>query len=241
MDKRVHGISVVLASYNSKPEWLVYSVISCLSNKQTWPGEIEVVLVDDGSTDTLTKYTQDKLSQFTGVKLVRLEHNAGFPAALNQGIINSTYDWIARQDDDDISFPERFKIQVDFLEKTPECEIVGGQLYFYENGKRTSATNHSYLITKQVLNTPSWRWFFNHGSMLAKKSLLESVGMYNINLREPWQPEDWDLWTRILKTGATMYNLPEKLYDYRIHDNNDSQANMKKKLEWMDSTLKRIK
>ena len=241
MGKRVNGISVVLASYNSNPKWLVESVVSCLSAKQTWDGEIEVVIVDDGSTDNLTKYTQDKLGQFTGVKLVRLEENVGLPAALNQGIINSTHDWIARQDDDDISFPERFKTQVDFIEKTPDCEILGGQLYFYKNNQRTGSTNHPEIVTKEILHTKNWRWFFNHGSLLAKKSLLYKVGMYNSNLRNAWQPEDWDLWKRLLEKDVKIYNLSEKLYDYRLHDNNDSQAAMQKKLDWMDSQIKNIK
>jgi len=241
MGKRVNGISVVLASYNSNPKWLVESVVSCLSAKQTWDGEIEVVLVDDGSTDTLTKYTQDKLSQFKGVNLIRLEENVGLPAALNQGIINSTHDWIARQDDDDISFPRRFKTQVDFIEKTPECKIVGTQLYFYQNGKRKAIIGHQHLVTPDILHTDDRHHFFNHATLLAEKSLLYKVGMYNSNLNESWQPEDWDLWIRILKSGVNMYNLPETLYDYRIHDGNKSQIGMQKKLDWMDLQIKNIK
>ena len=241
MDKRVKGISVVLASYNSKPQWLVDSVVSCLSAKQTWDGEIEVVLVDDGSTDDLTKYTQDKLSQFKGVNLIRLEENVGLPAALNQGIINSTHDWIARQDDDDISLPERFQTQVDFIEKTPDCKIVGSQIYFYQNGKRSKITGHQHLVTSDILNTNSRHWFFNHGTLLAEKSLLCKVGMYDSNLNESWQPEDWDLWRRLLESGVNIYNLPEKLYEYRVHDDNKSQIGMQKKLNWMDSQIKPIK
>ena len=241
MDKRVKGISVVLASYNSNPQWLVDSVVSCLSAKQTWDGEIEVVLVDDGSTDTLTKYTQDKLSQFKGVNLIRLEENVGLPTALNQGIINSTHDWIARQDDDDISLPERFKTQVDFIEKTPDCKIVGTQLYFYQNGKRSGITEHQHLVTPDILSTRFRHWFFNHPTLLAEKSMLEKVGMYDSKLKESLQQEDWDLWKRILESGVNMYNLPEKLYDYRIHDDNKSQIGMQKKLDWMDSQIKTYK
>lgn len=242
MGKRVKGISVVLASYNSKPQWLIDSVVSCLSTYQTWDGEIEVVLVDDGSTDTLTKYTQDKLSQAKKVKLIRLEENVGLPGALNQGIINSTHDWIARQDDDDISLPERFKTQVDFIEKTPDCKIVGTQvgtqLYFYQNEKRSGITGHPHLVKSDILHTNSRHWFFNHGTLLAEKSMLEGVGMYDTNLNESWQPEDWDLWRRILESGVNMYNLPEKLYEYRMHDSNKSQIGMQKKLNWMDSQIK---
>lgn len=243
MDKRVKGISVVLASYNSKPQWLVEAVVSCLSAKQTWDGEIEVVLVDDGSTDDLTKYTQDKLSQFKGVNLIRLEENVGLPAALNQGIINSTHDWIARQDDDDISLPDRFQTQVDFIEKTPECKILGGQLYsrVYKDNQRIASTNHPRIVTKQILHTNSRHWFFNHPTLLAEKSMLEKVGMYNSKLNESWQPEDWDLWRRILESGVNIYNLPEKLYEYRVHGDNKSQIGMQKKLNWMDSQIKTYK
>jgi hypothetical protein len=68
--------------------------------------------------------------------------------------------------------------------------------------------------------------------------MLEGVGMYDTNLNESWQPEDWDLWRRILESGVNMYNLPEKLYEYRIHDSNKSQIGMRKKLNWMDSQIK---
>lgn len=235
--KRVNGISVVTASYNSKPDWLVHSVFSCLSNRQTWDGDIEVVLVDDGSTDELTKYTQDKLGLIDGVKLVRLEENKGLPSALNRGILESSHDWIARQDDDDISLPERFKTQVDFLEQTPECEIVGSHLYFLEAGQRTRTVGHAPIVDEKVLRSSSWSWFFNHGTMLAKRSMLMEVGLYNTELKESWQPEDWELWKRILESGITMYNVQAALYEYRIHDSNKSQVGMKKKLEWMLSQM----
>ena len=237
MTKRVNGISVVMASYNSDPSWLVDSTISCLGLKQTWDGNIEVVIVDDGSANLSTKRTQDKLGLLDGVKLVRLEKNQGLPSALNQGILNSTYDWIARQDDDDLSLPERFKTQVDFIEKTPECKIVGGQLHFIENGVRTGVTAHDLLIDKSVLQTSKRFWFFNHGSMLAKKSMLIEAGLYRVDLNESWQPEDWELWKRILESGIDIYNLPECLYEYRLHDSNKSQIGMKQKLEWMDSQI----
>lgn len=237
MTKRVNGISVVMASYNSEPGWLVDSTISCLGLKQTWDGDIEVVIVDDGSTNPSTKQTQDKLGLLDGVKLVRLEENQGLPSALNQGILNSTYDWIARQDDDDISLPERFKTQVYFIEQTPECEIVGAQLYFIENGVRTGVTAHETFIDKSVLKTSKRFWFFNHGSMLAKKSMLERVGLYRVDLKESWQPEDWELWKRMLESGIDIYNLPDYVYEYRLHDSNKSQIGMKQKLEWMDSQI----
>lgn len=237
-ETRVSGISVVLASYNSNPRWLVDSVRSVL--KQTWGGKIEVVLVDDGSTNALTKFTQDKLGCLDGVKLVRLENNQGLPAALNHGIANSTYEWIARQDDDDISLPERFEIQVDFIDQTPECEIVGSHLYFYENGKRTGLAVHGPAVDKSVLHSPKWSWFFNHATMVAKKSMLMEVGLYSTDLKEAWQPEDWELWKRILESGVTMYNVPVALYEYRMHDNNKSQVGMKRKLEWMKSQIKSV-
>ena len=241
MTKRVNGISVVLASYNSKSDWLIHSVVSCLGEKQTWNGDIEVVLVDDGSTEPVTKYTQDRLSQLNGVKLVRLEQNQGLPSALNQGILNSTHEWIARQDDDDISLPERFQTQVDFIEQTPECEIVGSHLYFYENGERTRIAGHAPVVDEKILHTSAWSWFFNHATMIAKKSMLVEVGLYNTDLKESWQPEDWELWKRILESGVAMYNVPVALYEYRMHDSNKSQVGMKKKLEWMKSQIKPMK
>ena len=102
MHKKIKGISVILPSYNSDPNWLVDSTISCLNLKQTWDGNIEVIIVDDGSTNLSTKLAQDKLDLLDNVKLLRLDKNQGLPSALNQGILNSTYDWIARQDDDDV-------------------------------------------------------------------------------------------------------------------------------------------
>lgn len=236
---RVDGISVVLASYNSNSRWLIDSVNSILS--QTWDGNIEVVLVDDGSTDVLTKFTQDKLGRLDRVKLVRLHQNQGLPAALNHGIMNSTYEWIARQDDDDISLPERFQTQVDFIEQTPECEIVGSHLYFYENGERTRIAGHAPVVDEKILHTSAWSWFFNHATMIAKKSMLVEVGLYSTDLKESWQPEDWELWKRILESGVTMYNVPVALYEYRMHDSNKSQVGMKKKLEWMKSQIKPMK
>ena len=112
------AVSVVLPVYNC-PQYVDEAINSIFA--QTFD-DFELIVIDDGSTDetplVLRKYLDRRMT------LIRQE-NQGLAATLNRGIELSKGRYVARQDQDDASFPQRFAKQVAFLDQHPECGIVG--------------------------------------------------------------------------------------------------------------------
>ena len=84
----------------------------------------EVVLVHDGPLNDELYRCLDKWQGILPLKQVLLEKNAGLGAALNAGLKECSHDLVARFDTDDINRPERFEVQLDFLSKNPEIDIL---------------------------------------------------------------------------------------------------------------------
>ena len=109
-------ISVIMSVYNGE-KYLALAIESILN--QTYP-HLEFIVVDDASTDG----TPDLLSEFQSLDqrllITRNPCRQGLTKSLNRAISLAKGDWIARQDADDISLPDRFQKQLAFMETHPE-------------------------------------------------------------------------------------------------------------------------
>lgn len=114
-------VSVIIPCFNAE-RWLTEAIDSCLH--QTYP-EIEIIVIDDGSTDNSLQIIQsygDRLIWETGI-------NKGGNYARNRGFALSTGDYIQYLDADDYLLPDKIKMQVQFLEETT-ADIVYGDLRY---------------------------------------------------------------------------------------------------------------
>lgn len=116
-------ISVVMAVYNGA-DYLVPAIDSIL--QQTY-SHFEFIIINDGSTDDTTKILQHYEQLDERIK-VYAQANQGLPISLNRGIRLARGKYIARMDADDISLPERFAKQVEFMESHPEVGVCGTQI-----------------------------------------------------------------------------------------------------------------
>lgn len=236
-------ISVVMPVYNTKPEWIEESIISIINQTYSY---FELIIVNDGSTniDTIkylenidnkkTKYTDDR------IKLINLKENIGISGALNVGIEEAKYEWIARQDADDISLNDRFEKQMNYLHKNPKVDLISSSLHnlIFKNDewvvidkwKKEGATSHKSNIDKEFLKNSNSRWFTNHPSAIFKKSIWEAAGRYDESLRG--LPEDYDLWVKMLVNGALFHNMKESLYYYRSLEDSLSKNFSNEKSKW---------
>lgn len=195
--------------YKEQPEYLDKALESILVNQILKPSEL--VLVADGQlTDELYR-TIDKYKElFYNLKLVQLPQNVGLGKALNEGLKHCSYEWVARMDSDDISMPERFERQFEYLKSHPEIDVLGTALSEFENNpseisaiKKCPSNIDSYIKFRSPLN---------HPTAIYKKSSVLSVGGYT---HCPFM-EDYHLWIRMYTAGLMLTSLQESLYYFKM-------------------------
>lgn len=199
-------VSVVLPVYNGAAD-VRKAVDSILS--QTF-GDFELILINDGSKDNSAEVLESIVDP-----RIRLFHqeNRGLAGTLNRGIGLARGRYIARQDQDDLSHPERFARQVAFLEANPDHGMVGSAAEIWVGDTPTDRahdhpTNHGALSFELLFNNP-----FVHSSIMMRKATVDGVGGYTTDpARQP--PEDYELWSRMAR-AARVANLPERLLIYR--------------------------
>ena len=199
-------MSVVLPVYNC-PRY-VGQAIECILN-QTF-ADFELIVIDDGSTDE----TPSVLKRYTDPRIRHISQaNRGLAGTLNRGIERSRGRYVARQDQDDVSFPERLAKQVAFLDAHPGCALVGTWAEIWRDDEKTHRvhahpSDSARLKFELLLNNP-----FVHSSVMIRKAALDRVGGYSTD-RSRQPPEDYELWSRIARSYEVA-NIPEILHVYR--------------------------
>jgi glycosyltransferase involved in cell wall biosynthesis len=201
--------SVLMSVYaKENPEFLI-SAIESMRN-QTLPFHDFVLVCDGPLPDSLMDaiFHEKKLigSTFT---LVRLPQNLGLGPALNNGMKYCRCDLIARMDSDDISELNRCEREVNCFEATPELSIVSGFLTEFESDP--SVPGPIRRVPKsdaEIRDFAKSRNPFNHPCVMYRKSAVQTAGGYQSSY--PYF-EDYDLWLRMIWSGAKGYNLQENL------------------------------
>lgn len=166
----------------------------------------EIVLVKDGPlSEELDKVIDEYEANFPILKVVSLAVNQGLGIALNEGLKYCTFNYVARMDTDDIAVPERFEMQIHFLESHPDISVVGGWIKEFElstvkcTAERRPPIKHELLMRYMKFRNP-----FNHMTVMFYKPHVELAGGY-----QPFYLlEDYYLWTRMLLKGYRFANIP---------------------------------
>jgi len=200
-------VSVVMPVYNTE-RFVAQAIESIL--RQTFT-DFEFIIVDDGSTDQ----TPEIVRSFTDERIVleQLKSNQGVIKAFEHGIHKARGKWIARMDADDVSFPERLSVELDFLNRHPECVLVGSLFHIISPAgkilmrKDNPQSGWKYL-TKEMF-TLDKRKFADPSVMFLRKAALD-VGLFDedINVEAP-------LWYKLMRVGKVV-ELYKPLHLYRI-------------------------
>ena len=211
-------ISILLPAFNAQA-YLRESIESILAQSFE---DFELIIINDGSTDQ----SLEIMSSFADPRIrIINQANAGLPVSLNRAIALSEGTYLARQDADDISLPNRLAEQVQYLDANPRCALLGSWAnIILENTLTDRYLRHPYLNGEIQIKL----FFFNcfvHSSVMIRKSALIQSGLYPEE-KEKFPPEDYDLWLRIAKKFEVA-NLPQTLILYRELPNSISRAKLK--------------
>lgn len=212
-------ISIIIPTYN-KSQYLKEAIESVLN--QTYK-EIEVIVVDDGSTDN----TGEVVKSFDDPRVIYFfQKNKGPAAARNSGLRRAKGKYIAFLDSDDLWLKEKLKKQIDFMEKNSEIGLLGTGCYEITDkgkiiGKKIFPIKNEILQKDLIKYNP-----FIQSSVMVKREVFDKVGLYDENFRES---EDYELWLRIAE-NYKIRNLAEPLVMKRYYREGLSPAKDKEQL-----------
>ena len=211
-------VSVIIPLYNSE-EYIAETIESVLN--QTYK-HIEVIVVDDGSTDNslavAKQYESDK---------VRVYHqeNSGAPVARNYGFRLSKGQYFQYLDSDDLLTPHKIEKQVEALSKKDDDAIATSSVYVDKDGVRKlwqmPEIAHGYMKGFDML-IDLWRFFLPSlciGSYLTPRSLVEKSGGWDESLQKN---QDGDFFARILENAGEVVFVPNEGQIWRVRANSIS-------------------
>ena len=202
----MNKVSVIMGVYNPPGKAaLARAVHSVL--EQTYPAR-ELIICDDRSTDDTWSFLQQSFGQHPEIILVRNRENLGLSAALNHCLRYASGSYIARQDADDYSLPERIARQVCFLEAQPGYAFAGTGMLLFDAGGIYGAR---YGKEKPGKKDFIWGSPFAHATLVIRREALLAVNGYRV-ARETRRGQDYDLFMRLYAAGFTGCNIQEALY-----------------------------
>lgn len=211
-------ISVILPVYNQ--EKFIKEAIESILNQSY--SNFELIIINDGSTDNSEKIItsfKDKR-----IKIIKNNINHGLTKALNLGMKNAKGEFIARMDGDDISYANRFKLQLKAFEKDGNVYLIGGQACVISiNSKKLKNTRMPtrYQDLKKVVIKYNP---FIHPTVMFKKILINKIGYFNENYR---YAQDYDFVLRAINNFKCI-NLKEPILALRLNSNSISASKHQK-------------
>lgn len=203
-------ISVLMPVYNAAT--YVRHALNSISNQTL--RDIEIVVVDDGSSDRSRRIVRQCASKDSRIRLIS-RPNTGIVGALNDGLAECRSEFIARMDADDWSHPERLEWQLTFMRTHPEVVACGTSAWIIDPSGRRVGQHRPPLessgIEENLLRGNGGS--FLHPSMMVRTKILLGLGGYNQDFD---LAEDLDLYFRLLQKGR-IGNLSKPLIHYRQH------------------------
>ena len=219
-------VSVIMGTYNCKNfDLLEKSVDSVLDQEFE---DFELIICDDGSENDTLLYLNRLKQKDNRIKIISYKENRGLSYALNTCLNEAQGQYIARQDDDDISKVGRLRREVEFLDNHPEFAMVGTEAEIFDND---GIWGDYKLEEYPTRNSFYWNSPFIHPTIMMRKNVYTELGGYRV-AKETRRCEDLDLFMKMYAAGYKGYNIQEKLYMYRMeNDPNIKYRKMKYRID----------
>lgn len=216
IDSHADLISVVIPTKN-RAQRLVKAVISA---QQQIGVTLEILIVDDASTDNTEAVVKSLADNDVRVKYFRHHQSIGGGAARNTGIENSTGALVAFLDDDDEWYSNKLKVQLELLKSQPSAVAASCSFLLNKPGQNNQLITITSLGDRQKLLRS------NHlggaSVCLAWRKVLIAIGGLDPLLRSC---QDWDLWLKLHKQGSIEVSQ-EPLVNYYVHEEDRITGNL---------------
>lgn len=212
-------VSVLMAEYNTNPEYLDESIESILNQTHK---NFELIIIDDCGSNDMKKFV--KKYNDKRIKVIKNEKNIGLANSLNKGLKIAKYDYIIRMDTDDICLKDRFEKQIKFAIENPQYSIIGGNhILFDDEREYKNELRVCGEIKKEhfLFNTP-----FSHPTLILKKDDLIASGGYP-NYR---RGQDYAMEMQMYVNGFKGYIMEEELIKYRQDTNAYTKKNYRSRV-----------
>ena len=206
-------VAVVMPVYNAE-KYLVQAMESVLN--QTYK-DFEIIAVNDASTDKSLEILSSFANKDKRVRIFSNKENLGVTKTLNYGVLMSRSEYVARMDADDIAHPDRFALQVDFLDKKKDIFVVGSCFNSVsEDLSRIIWRNDVEKDPEEIAKVLLQRCCVGHPTVMMRRRVFEVLGGYS-EKPEHHTIEDYEFWLRVSKKFK-IANLPQFLLTHRVHD-----------------------
>lgn len=219
-------VSILLPVYNGATT-LREALDSLWSQSMT---DLEVVCVDDGSTDATADILNGNIDP--RLQVLRVDH-AGLLPALNHGLRHCRGRYVARLDADDICRPQRLERQLALMEADPDIGVCGTQVEAFPAQHvaqgfqiyvdwQNSLLSHEDICREIFIESP-----IAHPSAMLRRTELLAMGAY----QDRGWAEDYDLWLRYHAAGRRFAKVPEALVRWREHDDRATRTDSRYSIE----------
>lgn len=203
-------ISVIMSIYKEPESWIRLSIDSILGQTVS---DFEFIIINDNparaENDLLLQEYQQKDPR---IRVIRNTENLGLTKSLNLGLQAARGKYIARMDADDFAFPERFAVQLQYMQEHPDCIACSGLAYLWDGsniiGKMYRPVDYPEILYYSFSSSP-----FVHPLLMMRREFLANYGIrYNEDFR---YAQDYKLAVDMLKVGK-IGNIDRYLLKYRI-------------------------
>lgn len=212
-------VSVLMSVYNAPASFLRESIDSILQQSYR---DFEFIIINDGCTkgdtvDTLNEYEKKD----SRIQLICNEENIGLTKSLNRGMKYAKGKYIARMDADDIALKNRLEKQVLYMESHEDIVVLGTQVEKFGKKQKnepmyfidyTHGNYEKFLINMLFCNIANI-----HPTVMLRRIFFQE---HHIEYDEKIErAQDYKLWIDCIAQGGKLFNLPDVLLRYRVHEN----------------------